>query len=283
LALILLKSETENIDSLCHPSDNCTQCESEDTYFVNRNLLQFQWHQLKLAEQCCKQWQLRLMKKEANKINSTEDRCHSSVPERFREPLMKVANKLLCRDKATFEELTPTEQQLSFETDQIYRLPTGEPDTVPEFQFNWYGDATVEFIPDQAQPIQTGATLATRSRLSPTDTAAPEAKVKAPKASTSTRGALPSSSLSSSTPSTTPSSPMASTSGTVPKTVQTKSMSGSSATLSKSPSPAATPESAAMTAKGSGRKLRSHTEVNYRDLHLGQNLILGRREFLKRC
>jgi hypothetical protein len=56
LALILLKSETENIDSLCDPSDNCPGCESEDTYFANRNLLLFQWRQLKLAENQCKQW-----------------------------------------------------------------------------------------------------------------------------------------------------------------------------------------------------------------------------------
>jgi hypothetical protein len=34
LALILLKSETENIDSLCDPSDNCPGCESEDPNFV---------------------------------------------------------------------------------------------------------------------------------------------------------------------------------------------------------------------------------------------------------
>ncbi len=53
---------------------------------------------------------------------------------------MKVAYKLLSKDEATFEELTPSEQQLwnSFETDQIYQLLTGEPDTVPEFRFNWY-------------------------------------------------------------------------------------------------------------------------------------------------
>jgi hypothetical protein len=53
LALILLKSETENIDSLCNPSDHCAECESEDTYFNDKNSLQFQWHQLKLAEQQC--------------------------------------------------------------------------------------------------------------------------------------------------------------------------------------------------------------------------------------
>jgi hypothetical protein len=252
LALILLKNETENIDSLCEPSDNCTQCESEYTYFANKNSLQFQLCQLKLAEQCCKLWQLKLMKKEANKINSTEDRCHSTVPERFQKPLMKVAYKLLSRDETTFEELTPTEQQLwsSFETDQIYRLLTGEPDTVPEFRFNWYtgtgGDAKVKFIPDEAQPIQGKITSAARSRPSP------EAKVKMPKASTSTRAVLPSSSSSSLMPSMTPSSPTASTLGTAPKVAPTKSTSGSSATPSKSPSPTAMPASAATTAKGSG-------------------------------
>jgi hypothetical protein len=68
LALILLKSETDNIDALCDPSDNCTQCESEDTYFESKNLLQFQWCQLKLAERRCQQWRLRLMKTEANKL-----------------------------------------------------------------------------------------------------------------------------------------------------------------------------------------------------------------------
>ncbi len=66
---------------------------------------------------------------------------------------MKMPHKLLFRDEATFEEITPSEQKLwnSFETDQIYQLLTGEPDTVPEFRFNWYtvtgGDATGEFIP----------------------------------------------------------------------------------------------------------------------------------------
>ncbi len=47
LALLLLKSETENIDSLCDPSDYCAECKREETYFENRNLLEFQWRQLK--------------------------------------------------------------------------------------------------------------------------------------------------------------------------------------------------------------------------------------------
>ncbi len=197
MALKLLKSETENIDYLCNPSDHCAECENEETYFYNRNSLQFQWRQLKLAENRCKQWQLKLMKREANKINSTENKCHSTVPERFCKPLMKVAYKLLSRDKATFEELTSTEQQLwnSFETDQIYRLLTGEPDTVPEFRFNWYtvtgGDTMGEFIPDQAPPVQTRITPAARSIPVPPVAPAslPAPKIRMPKASTSARAA----------------------------------------------------------------------------------------------
>jgi hypothetical protein len=45
----------------------------------------------------------------------------------------------LISDKATFEQLTTTEQNLwtKFETADIYRFLTGEEDTVPEFQYNW--------------------------------------------------------------------------------------------------------------------------------------------------
>jgi hypothetical protein len=122
LALILLKSETDTIDSLCDPSDNCGRCESEETYLAESKTLPFNWRQLKLAENRCKQWRFKLMRREAEKINLTEERCFSNVPERFREPLMKVAYKLLSRVEATFEELTPSEQKLwnSFETDHIY-------------------------------------------------------------------------------------------------------------------------------------------------------------------
>jgi hypothetical protein len=47
------QNETENIDSLCDPSDHCAECESEENYFNNRNLLEFQWCQLKLAKNNC--------------------------------------------------------------------------------------------------------------------------------------------------------------------------------------------------------------------------------------
>jgi hypothetical protein len=223
------------------------------------------------------------MKREANKINSTENKCHSTVPECFRKPLMKVAYKLLSKDKATFEDLTPSEQQLwnYFKTDQIYRLLTGELDTVPEFRFSWYtvtgGDAMANFIPDQAPPIQPRITRAARSIPVTLMTPAliPMPKVKTPKASTSARPAQ-SSSSSSSPLSTVPSSPSASTSGTVPKPAQSTQTSGSSTTSSKLPTPTAP------TAEVSTRQLRPHKDINYQKLHLGRNIRLGRREYLKR-
>ncbi len=97
---MLLKNETDTINSLCDPSDHCGRCESEETYLAESKTFPFQWRQLKLDENRCKQWRLKLMKREAEKINSTREKCHSNVPERFREPLMKVAYKLLSRDEA---------------------------------------------------------------------------------------------------------------------------------------------------------------------------------------
>jgi hypothetical protein len=127
---------------------------------------------------------------------------------------MKVAYKLLSREEATFEELTPSEQKLwtSFETNQIYCLLMGELDTVPEFRFNWYtvtgGDATAEFIPAQPNQVSEALTPAFRPNTAPPiqPAAIPTPKVRRPKASTS---AAPASSTSStlSPPSTVPSSP----------------------------------------------------------------------------
>jgi hypothetical protein len=312
LALLLLKSENDTINSLCDPSKHCGRCESEETYLAESKTLPFQWRQLKLAENRCKQWRLKLMKREAEKINSTEERCHSNVPERFREPLMKVAYKLLSRDEATFEELTPAEQKLwsSFETDQIYRLLTGEPDTVPEFRFNWYTVDTCDGYYEPPQGLPSPArTVAPPSAPTPASaTVQPAAvKIKPTKASTSARARLPSSTTSSNTssrPSTTHSSPRPSTSGTVPKARYTSSTESASTPPSRysttdtgpsrsptppvqvhPPPPAATPTNTvkATTPKGSGRLLRLRPEVNYRDLHLGRNLLLGRQQFLKRC
>ncbi len=58
LALILLKMKQTLLILYAIPVTTA-QCESEETYFANKNSLQFQWRQLKLAEQCCKQWHFR--------------------------------------------------------------------------------------------------------------------------------------------------------------------------------------------------------------------------------
>jgi hypothetical protein len=74
-----------------------------------------------------------------NQIKSVDTKLKTGIAESLREPLMKIAQQLLISDKATFEQLTPKEQQLwtTFKTADIYRFLTGEEDTVPEFQYNW--------------------------------------------------------------------------------------------------------------------------------------------------
>jgi len=247
------------------------------------------------------------MTKEAEKINSTEERCHSNVPECFREPLMKVAYKLLSRDEATFEELTPSEQKLwnSFETDQIYGLLTGESDTVPEFSFNWYTVDTTDGYCEQPQRLP--APSAPTRMVTQPPAPPPVLAAKQPKASTSARARLPSSTTSSnnsSRNSTKPSSPRPTTSGTVPRaryssSTDTAPMPRSTcSTTDTAPSQSPTPPAPATaqpqavntppmvkstTPKGSRRLLLLRPDVNYRDLHLGRNLLLGRQQFLKRC
>jgi hypothetical protein len=68
-----------------------------------------------------------------------DTKLKTGIAESLREPLMKIAQKLLISDKATFDQLITTEQKLwtRFETADIYRFLTGEEDRVPEFQYNW--------------------------------------------------------------------------------------------------------------------------------------------------
>jgi hypothetical protein len=68
-----------------------------------------------------------------------DTKLKTGIAESLSEPLMKIAQQLLISDKATFEQLTPTEQKLwtTFKTADIYRFLTGEEVTVPEFQYNW--------------------------------------------------------------------------------------------------------------------------------------------------
>jgi len=132
----------------------------------------------------------------------------TGIAERLCEPLLKIAQKLLISDKATFDQLAPPEQNLltKFETEDIYCFLTGEPDTVPEFQHNWTS------IP-RLQPL--GPTLSapptTATGQIPPAPVAPQAPPPAP-----APPPVPNSSGSSSS-STPHSSPTPSTLGTRPK------------------------------------------------------------------
>jgi hypothetical protein len=73
-----------------------------------------------------------------NLINAPSDEIFL-INESLREPLLIVANKILGRQRLSFDQLTPSEQKLwnSFENSDIYEFLTGEKDTVPEFCSNW--------------------------------------------------------------------------------------------------------------------------------------------------
>ncbi len=57
----------------------------------------------------------------------------------LRGQLTSIASKLLNSEHSKLEDLSVEEQNLwkSFDNSDIYEFITGEPDTLPEFQFNW--------------------------------------------------------------------------------------------------------------------------------------------------
>jgi hypothetical protein len=157
---------------------------------------------------------------------------------------MRIAQKLLISDKATFEQLTTTEQNLwtRFKTADIYRFLTGEEDTVPEFQYNWIS------VP-KLQPLDPGIT---GTAPPATNTALPVAPPALPPAPASPPDTGSSASTTSSTPH---SLPTPSTSGTRPS--------------------GTTPPSCAMKT----HNLRQRPKV---DLNTGA-LQFGRDQFQKKC
>jgi hypothetical protein len=76
----------------------------------------------------------------------------------LREPLLNVANKLLGRQRLSFDQLTASVQELwtKFKTSDIYEFLTGESDTVPEFCHNWFSfSATPKVNIDTSKIAQT--------------------------------------------------------------------------------------------------------------------------------
>ncbi len=62
-----------------------------------------------------------------------------AIKEVFRKQLTSIASKLLSSEHSKLEDLSLEEQNLwkSFDNSDIYEFITGEPDTLPEFQYNW--------------------------------------------------------------------------------------------------------------------------------------------------
>jgi len=63
----------------------------------------------------------------------------SAIKEELRGKLTSIASKLLSSQHSRFEDLSEEEKILwnSFDNGDIYEFITGEPDTLPEFQYNW--------------------------------------------------------------------------------------------------------------------------------------------------
>jgi hypothetical protein len=198
LALIMLNEEGgmhdgEIIDSLS--DGQCASCDSENDCFKlnppKRNFTQkcqkcenFKKLFLKLKEHKEQCFQLRQqinfarqhrLHQQFNQIKSVDTKLKTGIAESLREPLMKIVQKLLISDKATFEQLTTTEQNLwtKFKTSDIYRFLTGEEDTVPEFQYNWTS------IP-RLQPLVSTLAGTTPPATNPVPPVAPPAPLPAP-------------------------------------------------------------------------------------------------------
>ncbi len=289
LALLMLNEEggssyVKTIDSLC--SEPCTSCDTENDYFKlnppKRNFTQkctsceeFKKLFLKLKE---REEQCHQLKQQINfacqhrlhqihQIKSLDNKLKTGIAESLRKPLMKIAQQLLISDKATFEQLTPTKQQLwtTFETADIYRFLIGEEDTVPEFQYNWTP------VP-KLQPLGPSTTSVAPIPASTAPPVAPPAPPLPP-------SSPPSSDLSTSPAMSTPhSSPTPSTLGTRPKQPQ--------------PPPAQQPQLDPSGASTSGNNpqtqatklhnLRQRTKVDYKELNTGASQF-GRDQFRKRC
>ncbi len=62
-----------------------------------------------------------------------------AIKEEFRKQLTSIASKLLSSEHCKLKDLSVEEQTLwtAFDNSDIYKFITGEPDTLPEFQYNW--------------------------------------------------------------------------------------------------------------------------------------------------
>jgi len=245
-------------------TQKCNNCEEFKKLFLRLKECEEQCYQLRQPINFVRQHRLH---QQINQIKSVDTKLKTGIAEGLREPLMKIAQKLLISDKATFEQLTTTEKNLwtKFKTTDIYRFLTGEEDTVPEFQYNWTS------IP-RLQPLGTTGAGTKPPATNPAPPVAPPAPPPAP-------ASIPDNSSSDSTSSSTPHfSPTPSTSGTRPGQIQVKTISP------KQPDPSGASTSGNTTSSSTLKNhiLRPRAKVDYKDLNTGASQF-GRDQFWKRC
>jgi hypothetical protein len=98
-------------------TQKCRSCEEFRNLFL---ILKEREEQLKQQINFASQHRLH---QQVNQIKSVDTKLKTGIAESLREPLMKMAQKLLISDKTTFDQLTTEEQNLwtRFETGDIYK------------------------------------------------------------------------------------------------------------------------------------------------------------------
>jgi hypothetical protein len=138
------KAAPNSIHQQCHDfsnSDKIPIARSDANVFTDN----FPFQELNSQELIKTQNELRAKQKLINSqetsVFNQNDEINSDgeiflINETLREPLMHIANKLLGRQRLSFEQLTPPEQQLwsLFEKSDIFEFLTGQTDTVPQFE-----------------------------------------------------------------------------------------------------------------------------------------------------
>ncbi len=83
---------------------------------------------------------IKYCKNDADQIKNDADPIKiAAIKEELREKLTSIASKLLNSQHSRLEDLSLEDQILwkSFDNGEIYEFIMGEPDTLPEFQYNW--------------------------------------------------------------------------------------------------------------------------------------------------
>jgi hypothetical protein len=92
------------------------------------------------ANPLCTLINIKYCKNDADQTKNDADPIKiAAIKEELRGKLTSIASKLLNSEHSKLEDLSLEEQILwkSFNNGEIYEFITGEPDTLPEFQYNW--------------------------------------------------------------------------------------------------------------------------------------------------